>query len=128
MSTGEPRADFRTRAGTILASLVATRGPTSREQHREQWGLMWDLLREAIATGAAFQSPSPPRWEYQAFEVDEPYGVIRPGLTGGAPAQAFELLISDPPENPEESFLTTELPRFLNWADVPVPGEKAVGS
>jgi hypothetical protein len=116
------RTDFKTRASTILANLVATRGPGGREQHREQWGLMWDLVREAMATGAAFQFESPPRWEYQPFEVDEVYGVIRPRLTSDVPAPAFELMVSYPPEKPEEGFLATELPRFLNWADVPVPG------
>lgn len=121
-------ADFRARATTILANLLATRGPASRERHREQWDLMWSLVREAIATGEVFQFASPPRWEYQAFEVDEVYGVIRPRLAGGVPAQTFELSISYPPEKPEESYLATELPRFLNWADVPVPGEKAAGS
>jgi hypothetical protein len=103
---------------------MATRGPGSREQHREQWGLMWDLVREARASGAAFEFASPPRWEYLAFEVDEAYGVIRPRLTNGIPVKTFELLVSYPPEKPEESFLATELPRFLNWADVPVPGQK----
>jgi hypothetical protein len=121
MSNVEQRADFKTRASTILASLVATRGPVSREQHREQWGLMWDLVREAKATGDPFQFASPPRWEYQAFEVDEVYGVIRQRLTSGERAEIFELLVSYPPEKPEESFLATELPKFLNWADVPVP-------
>jgi hypothetical protein len=82
--------------------------------------MMWDLVREAIASGATFEFASPPRWEYQAFEVDDVYGVIRPRLTSGVPA--FELLVSYPPEKPEESHLATELPKFLNWADVPVPG------
>jgi hypothetical protein len=85
---------------------------------------MWGLVREARATGATFEFASPPRWEYQAFEVDEVYGVIRPRLTSGAPTRPFELLVSYPPEQPEESFLATELPRFLNWADVPVPDVK----
>jgi hypothetical protein len=84
---------------------------------------MWDLVREAIAAGAVFQLESPPRWEYRAFEVDEAYGVIRQQLTSRGPAEAFELLISYPPETPEESFLATELPRFLDWAGVPVPGK-----
>lgn len=118
----QDRADFKTRASTILTSLMATRGPGGRERHREQWGLMWDLVREAMATGVAFQFESPPRWEYQAFEVDEVYGVIRPRLTSGMPAPTFELLVSYPPEKSEENYLATELPRFLNWADVPVPG------
>lgn len=120
MSDGELRARFKTRASTILASLVATRGPLTREKHREQWSLMWDLLREARATGQPFEFPTPARWEYQAFEVDDVYGVIR-WLTSGVQAQPFELLISYPPDHPEENFLATELPKFLNWADVPVP-------
>jgi hypothetical protein len=122
MSSVDLRAQFKTRAYTILANLVATRGPLSREQHREHWSLMWDLVREARATGEPFEFASPPRWEYQAFEVDEVYGVIRQRLTSGVRPETFELLISYPPENPEENFLATELPRFLNWADVPVPG------
>ena len=117
-------ADFRTRASTILASLVATRGPGRGEQHRKQWSLMWDLVREAKATGAVFEFQPPPSWEYQAFEVDEAYGVIRRRLTSGAGTQAFELLVTSPPERPEDSHLATDLPRFLNWADVPVPSQK----